>query len=137
LPQHHIRDDVSWTKGTHTWSFGGEFRMTRNSTFSNGNSFDTFLINPSWLPNNAHDIVPGDAACNRPGCFAVPANGGGRTFRDGLTQMYGPISQIDALYNFDKTGATQPEGNPVKRRFAVNEYELYAQESGASSPLSR
>ncbi len=134
LPQHHIRDDVSWSKGTHTWSFGGEFRMTRNSTFSNGNSFDTFLINPSWLPNNAHDIVPGDAACNRPGCFLVPANGGGRSFRDGLTQMFGPISQVDALYNFDKTGATQPEGNPVKRRFAVNEYELYAQDKWRIKP---
>jgi hypothetical protein len=134
LPQHHIRDDVSWAKGTHTWSFGGEFRMTRNATFSNLNSFNGFLINPSWLPNNAHDIVPGDSACNRPGCFAVPANGSGRSFRDGLTQMYGPISQVDALYNFDKTGATQPRGAPVKRRFAVNEYELYAQDKWRIKP---
>jgi Carboxypeptidase regulatory-like domain len=134
LPQHHFRDDVSWTKGSHTFSFGGEFRRTRNSTFSNGNAFNTFLINPSWLPNNAHDIVPGDDACDRPGCFAVPANDSGRSFRDGLTQMYGPISQVDALYNFDKTGTTQPEGQPVKRRFGVNEYEVYAQDKWRVKP---
>jgi hypothetical protein len=134
LPQHHFRDDVSWTKGSHTFSFGGEFRRTRNSTFSNGNAFNTFLINPSWLPNNAHDIVPGDDACDRPGCFAVPVNDSGRSFRDGLTQMYGPISQVDALYNFDKTGTTQPEGQPVKRRFGVNEYEVYAQDKWRVKP---
>jgi hypothetical protein len=134
LPQHHFRDDVSWTKGAHTFSFGGEFRMTRNATFSTANSFHTFLINPSWLPNNAHDIAPGDSACNRPGCFAVPANDSGRSFRDGLTEMLGPMSQIDAFYNFDKTGTTQPEGDPVRRRFGVNEYELYAQDKWRFKP---
>lgn len=134
LPQNHFRDDISWTKGNHTWSFGGEFRMTRNATFSNQNSFNGFLINPSWLPNNAHDIVPGDAACNRPGCRAVPINASGRSFRDGLTEMFGPISQVDALYNFDKTGTTLQTGDPVRRRFAVNEYELYAQDKWRIRP---
>ncbi len=134
LPQHHFRDDVSWTKGVHTFSFGGEFRMTRNSTFNNQNSFHTFLINPSWMPDGARVIEPGQGSCNRPGCFAVPANASGRAFRDVLTQMLGPMSQIDAFYNFDKTGTTLAQGDPVRRRFAVNEYELYVQDKWRLKP---
>jgi hypothetical protein len=128
LPQHHFRDDVSWTRGVHQFSFGGEMRFTRNATFNTASSFHAFQINPSWMENGARVIEPGHSSCNRPGCFAVPVNAGGRSFRDALTQMLGPITQVDAYYNFDKTGTTQPEGEPVRRRFAVNEFELYAQD---------
>jgi Carboxypeptidase regulatory-like domain len=135
LPQNHFRDDVSWTKGVHTFSFGGEFRMTRNATFDNSNSFHRLVVNPSWLPHGAQELEPGQAACSSPGCFTVPLNGGGGTsFRDGLTQMLGPVSLVTAYYNFDKTGATAAEGDPVKRRFAVNEYELYAQDKWRLKP---
>jgi hypothetical protein len=134
LPQHHFRDDVSWTKGTHTLSFGGEFRMTRNATFSNANAFNLLQINPSWLPNGAREIEPGQARCVTSECTAVPLNDSGTAFRDRLTQMLGPISQVDALYNFDKTGATQDEGAPVSRRFGVNEYEIYVQDKWRVKP---
>ncbi|MBZ5540991.1 MAG: carboxypeptidase-like regulatory domain-containing protein [Acidobacteriia bacterium] len=128
LPQHHFRDDVSWTRGVHEFSFGGEMRFTRNATFNNSNSYHQFLINPSWMADGARAIEPGNGNCDRAGCFAVPANASGRSFRDALTQLLGPITEITASYNFDKTGATLPEGQPVERRFAVNEYELYAQD---------
>jgi len=134
LPQHHFRNDLSWIKGTHTLSFGGEIRTTRNSTFNNANSFHTFVVNPSWLPDGARVIEPGQASCNRPGCSAVPKNASGTSFRDRLTQMLGPISTVDAFYNFDKTGAAQDEGAPVSRRFAVNEYELYVQDKWRVTP---
>jgi len=135
LPQHHFSDDVSWTKGVHTFSFGGEFRRTRNATFTNGNSFPTFTINPSWLPLGGSNIEPGNASCAQAGCFTVPLNGGGgSTFHDGLTEMYGPLSFLEAHYNFDKTGATLPEGQPVRRNVGVNEYELYAQDKWRLKP---
>jgi len=128
LPQNHFRDDVSWTKGSHSLGFGGEMRFTRNSTFNNTNSYHYLQINPSWTYDGARAIEPGQTDCFMPGCFAVPANNGGRAFRDAMTQMLGPITELDAYYNFDKTGATQSEGAPVQRRFAVNEFELYAQD---------
>jgi len=134
LPQHHFRDDVSWTKGAHTFSFGGEFRKTRNATFNNANAFNTFLINPSWLPNGAREIEPGQAKCVTNECTQVPLNASGTAFRDYLTEMLGPVSQVDALYNFDKAGKTQPEGDAVSRRFGVNEYELYAQDKWRLKP---
>jgi len=135
LPLHDFRDDVSWTKGKHTFSFGGEFRMTRNSTFTNANSYHLFLVNPSWTPFGGANIEPGQSTCVQAGCFQVPLNGGGGTnFHDGLTELLGPISEVTAEYNFDKTGATSAEGDPVNRRFAVNEYEIYAQDKWRVTP---
>jgi hypothetical protein len=42
--------------------------------------------------------------------------------------MIAPLSQVTANYNFDRTGATLPDGAAVRRRFAVDEYEWYAQD---------
>jgi len=135
LPQHHFRDDISWNRGVHTFSFGGEFRRTRNATFDNANSFHRFFVNPSWTPLGGANIEPGQSSCLQAGCSQVPLNGGGGTsFRDGLTEMLGPISQVTAYYNFDKTGATATEGDPVDRKFAVNEYELYVQDKWRLKP---
>jgi hypothetical protein len=135
LPQHHFRDDVSWSKGVHAFSFGGEFRRTRNSTFSTENSFHRLTVNPSWTPLGGANLEPGNSECAQPGCFTVPLNGGGSdAFHDGLTELLGPISLVSAYYNFDKTGATSPEGDPVNRTFGVNEYELYAQDKWRIKP---
>jgi hypothetical protein len=136
LPQHHFSDDVSWTRGVHTFSFGGEFRRTRNSTFANNNSYPLFTINPSWLQLGGQNVEPGNPLCLQTGCFAVPLDAASNSaaFHDGLTDMYGPITFDQAFYNFDKTGATQPEGQPVRRRVGVNEYELYAQDKWRLKP---
>ncbi|HET9261613.1 MAG TPA: carboxypeptidase-like regulatory domain-containing protein [Vicinamibacterales bacterium] len=132
-PTHHIRDDLSWTTGTHTFSMGGEARFIRNARASNSLSFHTFTVNPSWLPDGGRSIEPGQVDCDRPGCFAVPASAG-VNFRDRLTLMFGPISQVDAAYNFNAQGETLPEGELVPRRFAANEYEVYFQDQWRIQP---
>ena len=53
-PTHHVRDDLSWTLGTHTFSMGGEARFIRNERSSNNLSFNEFIVNPSWLPDGGH-----------------------------------------------------------------------------------
>jgi hypothetical protein len=128
IPQNHFRNDFSWTRGKHVMSFGAEARYTRNSRFSDGGSFHVAVINPSWLPDGGGEIQPGQTNCGatRPECAAVP-NAVGR-MRDQLTVLIAPLSQVTASYNFDSTGATQPAGEAVRRRFAVDEYEWYAQD---------
>lgn len=130
LPQHHLRDDLSWSRGTHTLSFGGEIRTTRNATFNNGSSFHFFTHNPSWLPNVGRNVMPGSANCMQAGCTAVPAvaSGFSSSYRDSAVNLLGIITQASASYNFDRTGATLPSGQAVNRKFAVNEYELYFQD---------
>ena len=47
-PTHHIRDDLSCTVGSHSFSMGGEARFIRNARSSDALSFHTFTVNPSW-----------------------------------------------------------------------------------------
>lgn len=126
-PTHHIRDDVTWALGNHTLSFGGEARFIRNERESDSLSFHAFTVNPSWLSDGGRSIEPGQANCNRDGCFGVPASAG-VNFRDRLTLMLGPITQVDASYNFNAQGETLDTGALVPRRFAANEYEVYLQD---------
>jgi hypothetical protein len=44
-------------------------------------------------------------------------------------QYLGVISQPTANYNYDKTGVALPNGDPVRRKYATDEYELYVQDS--------
>ncbi len=112
---------------------GGEARFVRNDRSSDALSFHGFTVNPSWLPDGGRSIEPGQENCDRPGCFAVPASAG-VNFRDRLTLMLGPISQVDAAYNFNAQGETLAEGATVPRRFAANEYEVYFQDQWRIHP---
>ncbi len=66
------------------------------------------------------------------------AAGGGRvgasTYGDTLIPLLGVISEVDAYYNYDKTGAVLPLGAPVLRRYATDEYEFYGQDSWKVTP---
>ena len=134
IPQQHLRNDFSWTRGRHVMSFGGEARYTRNSRFSDGGSFHFSVINPSWLPDGGGEIQPGHSNCGtgRPECAALPR--ATNRMRDQLTIMIAPLSQVTANYNFDRTGSTLPAGEAVSRRFAVNEFEWYAQDQWRMFP---
>ncbi len=136
LPQHHFRDDVSWTRGTHTFSFGGEARFTRNDRFSNGSSFHFISLNPSWLPRVGRNLQPGNTRCRQPGCTAVPAVASGfvSAYRDSVVNLLGIITQATGFYNLNKDGTAVPEGTPLRRRFATNEYELYFQDQWRATP---
>src|SRR2546430_11156740 len=46
-----------------------------------------------------------------------------------IMAMMGIVSEVDATFNFDKTGTALQQGAPLKRRFAADEYELYLQDS--------
>jgi len=134
IPQHHFRNDFNWTRGKHTFTFGGEARYTRNNGFRDSGSFHFIVINPSWLPDGAGEIQPGHTNCGtaRPECAALPFAVG--RIRDNLSLLIAPLSQVTANYNFDRTGATLPDGAAVRRRFAVDEYEFYAQDQWRITP---
>ncbi|HEY7679484.1 MAG TPA: carboxypeptidase-like regulatory domain-containing protein [Terriglobia bacterium] len=136
VPQHHLRDDVSWSRGAHTLSFGADLRFTRNKRFDNVNSFNFFTGNPSWLPNVGRNLLPGATECQEPGCAAVPAvdSSAEAAYTDSAMHLLGILSQATAYYNFDRTGATLPTGDPVTRRFAVNEWEAYFQDQWRLHP---
>lgn len=139
VPVHNIVDDISWIKGRHTLQFGGNMSFLRNPQANNFNSFTSASDNPSWLDTAAmaNTGVPGhfDPACstgsgNCSGA-AYPAvdSGFGNNYDYPLGALIGMVTQVNAHYNFTRSGSALQDGTPVTRRFADNTWEMYAQDS--------
>jgi hypothetical protein len=135
-PVHNIVDDLSWTKGKHTIQFGTNIRFIRNPRDNFLSSFSDGVTNSSGL--NSAGIVgtfsPLDPGNH--GAEGLPAVDS--TFRIGynypIMALMGIVSQIDGQFNFDKTGTALPQGAPLKRNFAADEYEFYVQDSWRVKP---
>jgi hypothetical protein len=138
IPTNAIVDDMSWIKGSHTFKFGGTARFTRVGSSNNSNSFHIPQANGSWVAGVGTTYMPG-APCPEPStaaCDALPAvaESGASTYGDTLIPLLGVISEVDAYYNYDKTGAVLSLGAPVVRRYATDEYEFYGQDSWKVTP---
>ena len=136
VPTLNLVDDVSWLKGNHSFKFGTNIRFTRAPKYLNGNSFHTGNLNPSWVAGTGRNYMPGSTGCANPLCSQLPAVAS--TFASGYGDPWltvlGVISQPTANYNYDKTGTALPNGEPVRRKYATDEYEFYAQDSWRLRP---
>jgi hypothetical protein len=136
VPTHNLVDDMSWLKGNHTVKFGTNIRFTRAPKYSNANSFNTGNLNPSWVAGTGRNFMPGSTGCTSPLCSQLPAVAS--TFASGYGDPWltilGVISQPTANYNYDKTGVALPNGDPVRREYATDEYEFYVQDSWRVRP---
>jgi hypothetical protein len=126
-------DDFSYTWKSHTFQVGTNIRRTRNYRFSNANSFHDAVANGSWVSGVGTTYMPGNP-CPPPsdvGCNAVPAVDPSFTasYADALIDLLGIISEVDAIYNYDRTGAVIPTGTPIRRNYGSDEYEVYGQDT--------
>jgi hypothetical protein len=136
-PVHNFVDDLSWTRGKHTFQFGTNIRFIRNPRQNFLSSFSSASTNSSGL--DTAGIVGSPKSPLNPGNHSsdgLPAVDGG--FRLGynwpIMAMMGIVSEVDATFNFDKTGTALQQGAPLKRRFAADEYEFYLQDSYRMRP---
>jgi Carboxypeptidase regulatory-like domain len=136
VPTHNIVNDMSWLKGNHNVKFGANLRFTRAPKYSNASSFHTGNLNPSWVAGTGRNYMPGSTSCSNPLCTQLPAVAS--TFASGYGDpwltLLGVISQPTANYNYDKTGTALPNGEPVRRTYATDEYEFYVQDSWRLRP---
>jgi hypothetical protein len=132
-PVHNFVDDISWTKGNHTFGFGGNVRIIRNNRTSLGASYDDAIINPSYYDFSG-DAVITDVYNTGDPIFPNVASGGETDLRDALSSVIGRFSQFTANLVYDKSGKLQPAGTPTVRSFATEEYELYWQDSWRMRP---
>ena len=119
-PVWNITDDVSWTKGTHTFQFGPNIRFIRNNRESFSSSFDTAIINPSAFfasGSSLSDPLPGLSAASN---LVLT--------RAAVAAVLGRVSQYSANVIYDKSGNPLPSGSPSLRSFATEEYEFYVQD---------
>ena len=138
-PVHSIVDDLSWIRGKHTWQFGTQIAFVRTPSLSYLTSFSDGSANASWttLSGYAQKKSPLNPAytCANSSSSSCAVNGTpfvdpsfANSYDFPLQALLGMITEVDARYNFNRDGSALPDGTALKRRFAINGYELYVQD---------
>ncbi len=130
VPVNNIVDNLSWTKGPHTFQFGGNWRLVHQNRGTNANSYDSATSNPYWLGGSPP----------QPDQLGQPSVNGGFTnsYVIAYANLVGTIPQITSQQNYAvsnlTTGTLLPAGAFINRNFKANEFEWYAQDSWRALP---
>ena len=145
VPLHNFVDDLTWTRGPHTFQFGGVIGIARDPRQSYLHSNTLGLGTTNWTspigfagttstldPMNAKAhpnlMIPGSP----PGTAPEPLTA--TQYDRPLLALYGMISDVVANYNLDKGGNALPQGAPVNRNYGLNWYEFYGQDTWRIKP---
>jgi hypothetical protein len=134
-PINNFTDDLSWSHGKHTWQFGFQFAFLRDAETNLNESFSSGYANPDWMTYSGISLASNPSPLN-------PANHGfilvdpsfQSNYDTAITSLLGMITLGDAIYNYDRSSNTLPQGAPVARHFAEDSYEMYAQDAWKVKP---
>ena len=128
LPLHNFVDDMAWTRGSHSVAFGANARFIRSNSLGLDSSFSDGQTNASWLDTAglANTGGPLDPVVKG---FPTVDYAFNNSYDFPTMTLLGIVSEVDAVYNFDRAGNPLAEGTPLRRRFAANEYEFYFQDT--------
>ena len=124
-------DDFSWTKHAHTLQFGGLFGVARDPRLSYQHSFSlgkgaTNWMSPTGFANTGFYLDPAN------GGFPEPASS--PQYDLPVLSLLGMVSDVVGNYNYDKSGNVLAPGTAIKRKYGLNWYELYGQDSWRVKP---
>jgi hypothetical protein len=117
-----IRDDVTWTRGTHTIEFGGSFKPIDSKTgLVNDFNFPTIglggnlggleaALRPANIASNTNTTITG----NYDSAFAF---------------LLGRYAQVNTNFNYDVSGKAFAPGTGKHRDYRYDEFEVYAADS--------
>jgi hypothetical protein len=128
IPVHNFLDDVTWTRGSHTIQFGGNYRKVDVLHHNNANSFFSASTNPSWYVDSgvANTGQPFDPAAY--GLEPISSDWS-NNYDYPIGALIGTVTEVDATYNRNRAGDTLPQGTYVDRHWVDNEGELYLQDT--------
>ncbi len=146
-PVHNLVDDFSWTKGSHTLQLGANVGFARNPRVSYEHSFSigkgaTNWMSPTGFSNTAiHSDPLNPASCaSSTGSPLDPCHGNflepvsSPQFDYPIMALFGMVSDVVANYNYDKSDNLLNPGDAVKRKYGLNWYEFYGQDSWRAKP---
>jgi hypothetical protein len=138
LPVNDIADDVSWTKGNHSFTFGTQIFIIRNSDINYNSSFSFGTTNSDWVDvggfagKSLSPLNPANAGY--PGVDSSFDN----SYDWPLIGMMGIVTEDNAQYNYtlnpNHTGTPLNQGAPVARQWDSDEYDFYVQDSWKVRP---
>ena len=129
-PIHNLADDLSWIRGKHTLQFGPSIAFIREPRTSYVNSFVEGYTCPECLQNGGFAGVS-TSQLNPPnsGYPGVDPAISFAQYNQPMAGLLGMVSEFSVTYNYKRDGTTQPQGAPVARRFALDSYEFYGQDT--------
>ena len=139
LPLHNFVDDFSWTKGTHSFQFGTSIKIARNPRTSFLHSNNLALGTTNWTSPIG---FAGTTSTLDPTNIGAPEPVTATQYDRPLLSLYGMISDVVANYNLDHSGNVVPGvscpggtcGAPVNRRYGLDSYEFYGQDTWRIKP---
>lgn len=135
VPIHQFTDNLNWTRKNHTFEFGGDFFLIRNNHTSYENSFSDVRTNAVYLNTGG---IAGTSSPLDPANHTNPATGKpypsvdsnfGPNYDSAATIAMGIFPEGDGIYNFARSGSALAQGTPINRRYAINDYEFYGQDT--------
>jgi carboxypeptidase family protein len=124
VPVNNITDNLTWTKGKHTLTFGGNWRNIENNRGTDANSYSGANSDPYWMSNDP----------NEPADFA----GGTANYKIAYGTLMGTVPLTNQQYNYTVDSATSgsllKDGAFIDRHFKANEFEYYLQDSWRVKP---
>jgi hypothetical protein len=133
VPVNQFSDTLNWTRGNHTLQFGADLFFIRNNHTSFQNSFSDARTNDVYLNTGAiaNTASPLDPANN--GYPSVDPSFGSN-YDSAATILLGIFPEGDGIYNFTRNGTALAQGTPISRRYAINNYEFFGQDSWRITP---
>ena len=129
VPDYDLVDNVSWSKGRHTIQLGTSIEFIHDTVSGTANSFSQAGLSTTYIDTGG---FAGTTSPFNPGSHAaVPAVSSHFTssYDQAAFDALGIITEVKALYNYTLQGTVQPQGSPVVRDYALNQYDFYLQDS--------
>lgn len=131
-PVNNFLDDFSWTKGSHSLQFGTSLGFARDPRLSYEHSFALGKGATNWMSPTGFANTGGGYLDPANQGFAEPASTFAYDYP--VLGLLGMVSDLVGNYNYDKQGNVLPSGAPVQRKYGLNWYELYGQDSWRIKP---
>jgi len=133
MPVNNFLDDFSWTKGKHTIQIGGNIGIARDPRVSYLHSFSqgkgaTFWMAPVGFANTGGQSPLDPVNGNYPEPLSSSA------YDYPMLGLLGMVSLVNSNWNYNKDGSPQAQGTPVNRKYGLNWYEIYGQDSWHFKP---
>ncbi len=147
VPDYNIVDNVSWTHGSHSMSFGLNVDLIRRGSISDGNSYSDGITNGDYMTpthiagsggpldptyGNFPAVADGNCPQSNPNC-PNPVSSFVNGYDFPLVGLMGMVTEVDATYNYhlnpNGTGTPFAQGAAVPRNYAMDDYDLYWQDT--------
>jgi hypothetical protein len=131
-----IGDDFSWTKGSHTWQFGGTFKDIK-AHFTNVADFNTAYVGLGGYTLSLCGPTPG--ACNGPSLRPADISTSGGTTPDydydqAFTFLLGRIGNVNSDFNYNAQGSVLAQLTGDQRYYRYYQTQVYAADSWKVTP---